>query len=684
VLEEMHDAKGVPEQDNLVNKNIIKSENSAFESSNPKKAGLDSKDKKTLIETFNLFNEMFFAYQKKMKTDTKEKTLISSIAASQEKQSPPTSQQTKGNEAGGGFLKTLLGGLGILGGIVALLYGLMTDGPLKGIMKVLSKILVSGGTKMLSNALTKLIGYVGKIFKFPLQIISKFGKEFFDNMAKGAGNMFTKILPKGGKGFFGKIAGNILKVLKPAAKLLKRIPIIGTLISVGFAISRFKSGDTVGGIIDVLSGLVGLLDLVVPGLGFGLSLGLDVLNAFLDVKAGGSSEEASKKKSDILWNMAKGLGSWIWDHAEYIPVVGTVKMFGKAYESFKGGNYLDMLKNIGMGLVYMVPGSALLIDGIGMLMGFFSGEKETGPTINTNKSWFSKLKDWVKSKLKDLPWWIKKPLSWFGIMEDDSGVTSNVIDSIGSGVEAGFEKTKEFIGGIWDNIKGPIGDAIGVIGNFASDTWNKTKELGSKAWDNIKEMAPQVWDSIKDISGKAWDKAKEAGSWFAETISSMANKTKDMVNEWIPKIVDTISGIADSAMEVLKNIANKIGGWITGLFSSEDEKKIKEVKTPVSEAENFLSKDSGETAHMLIKGNITSNGWLNVIHKSSMEQVRLLGMLVNVGNSSLSELKRMSGNSSSGGSRTVVMSPPQQAPKTPSISIDNNRMGFATSAYSLG
>jgi phage-related protein len=770
VLEQMHEAKGVPTQDTLVDKNVLKSENSTFDSDKKEKAGLSSKQKKTLTETFNLFNEMFFNYQKKMRVDEKEKTKVSQI--SRAKVTPPPLPSKKSESGGVGFG---LGALGLLGGLLSLLYGLMTDGPLKGIMKLFSKLGIGLFMKSLKVALSTLGNFMGRIFKFPLKIINiltggifqnvfksilESAKTFIGNIGKGIGSTFAKVLPKGGKGLFGKIGAAILKVLKPAAKLLKRIPIIGTLISVGFAISRFKSGDTVGGIIDAMSGLVGLLDLVVPGLGFGLSLGLDVLNAFLDIRTGGSNPQASKKKGDILWNMAKGLGNWIWDKAEYIPVLGTIKMFGKAYESFKGGNYSDMLKNIGMGLVYMIPGSGLLIDGIGMLMGFFSGEKEAAPNITANKSWFSKLKDWVKSKLKDLPWWIKKPLSWFGIMEDDSGISSNVFDTVGGGVKAGFEKTKEFIGGIWDNIKGPLGDSISYIGNFASGIWDKTKEYASKAWEGIKsispelwnsvkdltvkawgmvkEMAPKVWDSIKDIasnswnsvkemapkvweavkdvtskawdktkeytsdawdaisteapkiwesvkdiSSKAWDKAKEAGSWFYESVSSMANKTKDMVNEWIPKIVDTVSGITDNAMKVLKGIADKIGKWISGLFSPEEETKLQESKNSINDKEDFLAKDTNQATHMLIKGSITSNTWLENIQKSSLEQVKLLGMLVNVSNSSLGELKRMSGNTSGGGNTTII-SPPTQSPKTSPISIDNNRMGFASSAYSLG
>ena len=72
------------------------------------------------------------------------------------------------------------------------------------------------------------------------------------------------------------------RVYKFIKSVLKRIPGIGSLISWGFAISRFKKGDVVGGLIDVASGIATIF----PGIGTGISIGLDVLNAFLDTKKG--------------------------------------------------------------------------------------------------------------------------------------------------------------------------------------------------------------------------------------------------------------------------------------------------------------------------------------------------------------------------------------------------------------
>jgi len=743
VLKDMHEQKGVPKQDKIIEKNIIKSKNSTFDSDKrEKRGGLSSEQKQNLVETFTLFNQMFFEFQKKVRVDEKEKTKVSQIAKAKVTP-PPLPPPPMQQKSEGGFGRYLLGGLAILGGLFTFIIGLMTDGPLKGVLKLLSRITIAGGIKALVGILSKIGGIFGSMF----DNVIKFAKLFVDDLGKGVVSIVTKILPKGGKGLFGKLGASIIKVLKPASKLLKRIPIIGSLISIGFAISRFKSGDTVGGVIEVMSGLVGLLDLVVPGLGFGLSLGLDVLNAFLDIKSGGSNPKASKKKGDILWDMSKGLGAWIWSKAEYIPVLGTIKWFGKAYDSFKGGNYMDMLKNFGLGVFSLIPGAGFIIKGVEMLMGFFSDKKPVDPKLTENTSWFSRLKEWVKSKLQDLPWWIKKPLAWFGIMEDDSGVNSNAFGDVGAGVKAGFEGSKKFFSSIWDSIKGPIGDAVGYIGKFASDTWNKTKNIAtkawvgiqstipksfddvkdlasgawssvkditSKAWSSIKENAPKAWEAVKDISGKAWErtkefasdawkvtseeggklwesiketsskafeKAKEAGTWAYDAIESMASKAKTLIDSWVPKIVDTITGITDSAFGILKGIADKIGSWVMGLVSPENP----EIAKVASEKKSENVVNSTDTTYMenVVKNNIVSNKWLHMLHNTSLEQVKLLGMMVNIGNSSLSELKRISGNLNKGGTTTII-SPPQQQSKTQSIPISNNRTGFASSPYALG
>jgi hypothetical protein len=48
-------------------------------------------------------------------------------------------------------------------------------------------------------------------------------------------------------------------------ELLKRIPILGSVVGLGFAIDRAMKGDFAGAAMEVGSAGLGLLDLVVPG-----------------------------------------------------------------------------------------------------------------------------------------------------------------------------------------------------------------------------------------------------------------------------------------------------------------------------------------------------------------------------------------------------------------------------------
>lgn len=67
-------------------------------------------------------------------------------------------------------------------------------------------------------------------------------------------------------------------------QIAKRIPILGSLVGVGFGIDRLMKGDTRGAIYEFGSAGLGLLDLLVPGLGTGLSLAADAGIVARDVK----------------------------------------------------------------------------------------------------------------------------------------------------------------------------------------------------------------------------------------------------------------------------------------------------------------------------------------------------------------------------------------------------------------
>jgi len=239
----------------------------------------------------------------------------------------------------------LLGGAAvILGGLAALVGGLATGGVEKGALKIIGKGGLAVGLKM-----------IGK----------KIGKTL---IAKG----------------------------------LKRIPVVGGLISFAFAIDRFRRGDIIGGIVDVVSGLVGFLDLVVPGLGTVLSLGVDMFSAFLDAKTGGASAESSKKKAGIF----KSIGKWIWDKLKktirYVPVIGTIIRLGESLGEMKKGNIVQGLLSFAAAFAVGMPGIGTAVAFAVDMFNSKQEKEEATAKAEGKQTIMGKFNSWLIEKVKKM------------------------------------------------------------------------------------------------------------------------------------------------------------------------------------------------------------------------------------------------------------------------------------------
>lgn len=120
---------------------------------------------------------------------------------------------------------------------------------------------------------------------------SKVTSAVMKGSGKTAGKSSTKVAAKAGSATAGK---SLTKVAgKAGAKLggktlLKRIPILGSLMGVGFAIDRAVKGDGVGALMELGSSALGLVDLVAPGVGTALSLAADAGIAARDLNRAGT------------------------------------------------------------------------------------------------------------------------------------------------------------------------------------------------------------------------------------------------------------------------------------------------------------------------------------------------------------------------------------------------------------
>lgn len=241
----------------------------------------------------------------------------------------PKSSEGAAGKGGGSWLKKLIGpALLILGGLAALVTGFLSDGPAKGLLKILAKVGVGGGVKWFASKFKGIGKSVGKMFKSFGGLLLK----PFKFLKGGAIKTFFKGL--------GKKVGFLLK------PVLKRIPGIGSMISWAFAYSRFKKGDVVGGLIDVASGIATLF----PGVGTALGIGLDVLNAFLDTKKG----DETVKPAGSGFNMGDFFGNIKDKIMNNYPVKNLMEFWGGAAD-IAGGDVKGGLQRMAFAIPFAKP-----------------------------------------------------------------------------------------------------------------------------------------------------------------------------------------------------------------------------------------------------------------------------------------------------------------------------------------
>ena len=635
LLQTINETKGVPEGENISDKNVLQTGNS-----NPNKkvkSSLSNEEQKKTKEVASIFAKTFFEMQRKFQGDKALKTSVQKITPNAKK------IETGGRKSDLEMPKkgSMLGGiLMLLGGAGALIMGLLTDGPFKGALKILSKIGISGGIKMLMTAAKGMLGTFSEFVTAPFK--------FADKLL--------------GKGFMDRIVG----ALKPLAKILKKIPLIGTIISIGFAISRFMDGDTVGGVIDVLSALAGLLNLIPGGsiIAIPLTIGLDILNAWLDAKTEGAKDK-NAAKLDILGDMAKSIGKWIWDNALWLPVIGGFKRWGMAYDAFKGGNIMEGLKQFGLGILSFA-GMGPIIMGIETLMGFF-GDKEEKKDLKPNTSWFGRIKEWVKNKLKKLPSFLRKPLEWFGIIDDSSESEPNMGSSQKINVD---QKLIEWFSGLW----GKITPMLDNIGKWFSGLWDKISNWASGLWEKMTPFFEVIAKWFSDI----WEKVKEfLGSDFMTSIIDSIKNIASSVMSIVDTIFGTIKSIVEGALVAVTGFSKLFGGG-----DKEAEENAKKMGwNSVEEYEKSGWKENPNKKKVEIVDEKRKQH-LDDLVLIGREQIAILTDIRNIGMQTYKVLSNGSGGSASpiiisnsgGGSKSKPSS---------QVSLNTSRGDYASSPYAF-
>ncbi len=290
-----------------------------------------------------------------------------------------------------GLLTTLgLAGGGIallLGGVAALVTGLMNDGPFKGLLKIVSQVGIAGGLKLLEKGAGMFLKNLNNFIKAPIKLLAGVAKSIGGLFGAEGAKAALKAVASG-KGIFGTMLKGISTFLKGA---VKKLPVIGSVISIGFAVSRFLKGDVVGGTIDMLSAVASL----VPFVGMPIAIGLDVLNAILDAKTGGASPEASQKKTGILKEWAKAIGEKMYAGLIDAPIFGPMIKAGK---HLYAKEWMQGLKQI----AYIVPG----FEFVGALLGdteTTGGMQQLAEGSKKAANWIGGFTAWIGEKMLNLP-----------------------------------------------------------------------------------------------------------------------------------------------------------------------------------------------------------------------------------------------------------------------------------------
>jgi len=186
-----------------------------------------------------------------------------------------------------------------------------------------------------------------------------------------------------GSGGFGKIMDLLLNTLD-----LRRIPIVGGIISFVDAYQAFKTGKWGIALGHVFSGLVNTVGWAVLGPFAGMiSWGIDMFVAFLEGE--GEGEEAKESKGFDIWeNIGKPMWDFLAPIIKLIPIIGSFVWFSEAITAFEQGG----IKGFSVGLLSLVGGLAVNFPafgtlaniGVQLLIGIIKGE---GDEPKQGKGW---------------------------------------------------------------------------------------------------------------------------------------------------------------------------------------------------------------------------------------------------------------------------------------------------------
>jgi hypothetical protein len=348
---------------------------------------------------------------------------------------------------------------------------------------------------VMSESFDSIINWVKK----PFEKLSTTIVEFFSK--KGGGEIAKVAATKIEGGVLKKIFLGPLKFLgKLGLRGLKALPGIGALISFYFAYNRYKQGDYTGALIEVASGLTSSI----PGIGWALSMGIDMINAWRDM-SGKTAEEVKQNGATTNWftKMVDGFGKWASESLYDWPYIGSIV---RSVEHFEAGRWKE-------GFISMANAIPL----VGSVLALFNIKETESQAGRGTGNFGAALKgavSWVYDSIRDIP------------------VIGNVIRAIEQFTSGNFSEGLSELG---------LGSIINAIKTFKFDmpSFGDVGDMLTKTltylWDTITDMPiiSNIIKSIKYAAAGQWDKSAfellptGVAEWFKKLTG---NKEKNQIN----------------------------------------------------------------------------------------------------------------------------------------------------------
>lgn len=222
------------------------------------------------------------------------------------------------------------------------------------------------------------------------------------------GEFWEKIKEGDFSGAFDKAKSIIYDAVSP---ILKSLPIIGPILSIRDGIEQFDKGNVIGGIKNLVQGIIGLTPLPIP-VKSAIIGAVEMLGSLLQNKYG-DQQIPEGSGGDIMAGAMKAVGLVLKPLIKRIPLVGSLISFYEAYEAFQAGGPAGITKgilNLAAGVANLLPGYGTAIAiGLDIISAFVFTEKEEmvdGKKVKKidTRDWFKKTVDFITNSfpLKNL------------------------------------------------------------------------------------------------------------------------------------------------------------------------------------------------------------------------------------------------------------------------------------------